>query len=76
MASGDFDGDGRADILTAPGVGGGPHVRAFDGDNLAPVANFFPLGNFAGGVFVAAPNLGGGALLRAASQGMGSTGFP
>jgi hypothetical protein len=71
VASGDFDGDGRGDILTAPGVTGGPHVRAFDGDNLAPVANFFPFGSFAGGVFVAAPTLGGGAFLHAASQSTG-----
>src|SRR5690606_3178812 len=41
VATGDFDMDGRADILTGPGTGGGPHVRAFDGDNLSQLASFF-----------------------------------
>jgi hypothetical protein len=72
VAAGDFDSDGRADILTGPGTGGGPHVRAFDGDNLNPVVSFFPFEiGFAGGVFVAAPGAGGGSPLRAVSSGNG-----
>jgi bacteriocin-like protein len=29
--SSSIDGDGVADIITAPGAGGGPHVKIFDG---------------------------------------------
>ncbi|MBP9748930.1 S8 family serine peptidase [Patescibacteria group bacterium] len=29
VAVGDLDADGRAEIITAPGVGGGPHIRVF-----------------------------------------------
>lgn len=31
LAAADMDGDGRDDIVTAPGPGGGPHIRIFDG---------------------------------------------
>jgi hypothetical protein len=73
VASGDFDGDGRADILTGPGVGGGPHIKGFDGDNLSSVVSFFGFGStFTGGVFVAAPAAGGGQALRAVGQGSGA----
>jgi hypothetical protein len=73
VAAGDLDGDGRADLLTAPGSGGGPHVRAFDGDNLSPLANFFAYGpTFTGGVFVAAPAAGGGQPLHASILGSGA----
>src|SRR5262249_25994459 len=33
VAAGDLNGDGVAEIVTTPGAGGGPHVRAFDGTN-------------------------------------------
>ncbi|MFO0807997.1 MAG: hypothetical protein U0746_05200 [Gemmataceae bacterium] len=29
VAAGDLDGDGLAEVVTGPGIGGGPHVRAF-----------------------------------------------
>ena len=31
VATGDVNGDGQADMITAPGAAGGPHVKVFDG---------------------------------------------
>lgn len=55
VAAGDVDGDGDDEIIAGAGPGGGPHVRAFQGDGGATPVSFFPypLG-FRGGVFVAA----------------------
>jgi hypothetical protein len=53
----DVNGEGRADIVTGAGPGGGPHVRIFDGLSEQPLPNaqdsfyaFSP--SFSGGVFV------------------------
>ena len=53
----DVNGDGKADIITGAGPGGGPHVRIFDGATGLPFDNaqdsfyaFDP--SFSGGVFV------------------------
>ncbi len=54
VATGDFDGDGHADIITGAGAGGGPHVKVFDGATGAEVRSFFAFdANFGGGVAVA-----------------------
>jgi hypothetical protein len=52
VGTADTDGDGRLDILTAAGPGGGPHVRSFDGLSVTVLDEFFAYGTFAGGVFV------------------------
>jgi uncharacterized repeat protein (TIGR01451 family) len=58
VAAGDTDGQGHADIITAAGPGGGPHVKFFDGQTLAVEQSFFAYdASFAGGVFVAAGDL-------------------
>jgi hypothetical protein len=57
VAAGDIDGDGRADIVTAPGASGGPHVRVWSGATGAELAGFFAYeAFFAEGVYVAAPS--------------------
>ncbi len=54
VAAGDVNGDGRADIVTGPGAGGGPHVRVFSGQTGAELFGFFAYAaNFTGGVRVA-----------------------
>ena len=58
VSSGDFTGDGRAEILTGPGFGGGPHVRVIDplfGVSLRDFFAFEP--GFIGGVRVASAYL-------------------
>jgi uncharacterized protein YkwD len=60
VAAGDVNGDGKADIITGAGAGGGPHVRVFSGTDLTQLASFFPYPiNFAGGVSVAAGDVDG-----------------
>src|SRR4051795_427654 len=41
VAAGDVDGDGRADIVTAPVSGAGPNVKAFNGATGALLRSFF-----------------------------------
>jgi hypothetical protein len=57
VAAADLDGDGRAEIITAPGPGGGPHIRAFKLNTnglVTELAGFLAYSpNFTGGVFVA-----------------------
>lgn len=55
VAAGDMNNDGRADIITGAGVGGSPHVRAFNAADGSYLYNAFPLGTAGtGGARVAA----------------------
>jgi hypothetical protein len=58
VASVDFNNDNRSDIVTAPGAGGGPHVRVWSGAGaveLGPGHGFFAYNTgFTGGVYLAA----------------------
>ncbi len=64
VACGDVTQDGKADIITGAGAGGGPHVRVFDGATGTPLPG--PVGSFhaydpafAGGVQVASCDVNG-----------------
>lgn len=55
VAAADLTGDGRAEIVTGPLKGGGPHVRVFDGADFRLLDQFFAYGEgFRGGIDVAA----------------------
>jgi hypothetical protein len=57
VAAADIDDDGKAEIITAPGPGGGPHIKIFKLDGKL-VKEFFAYDtNFTGGVFVSAADM-------------------
>jgi hypothetical protein len=58
VAAGDVNDDGKADIITGAGAGGGPHVKIFNGANFGVMASFFAYASsFTGGVSVAAGDI-------------------
>ena len=60
VAAGDVSGDGKADIITAPGKGGGPHIRVFDATTGQVYREFMAFGStFTGGVYVTAGDIDG-----------------
>jgi hypothetical protein len=62
VACGDFNGDGRFEIVAAQGKGQGGHseVKVFDGMNLTTIADLNPFGtSFKGGVYVGTGNIKG-----------------
>jgi len=59
FASGDINGDGQQEIITAAGPGGGPHIRIFNIKGEV-IGQFFAFnGNFHGGVNIAAADVNG-----------------
>lgn len=58
VAMADIDDDGRAEIITGPGVGGSPEIKVFDAKKLSLKADFFAFNaNGRGGVGVAAEDI-------------------
>jgi hypothetical protein len=59
VAAADFNGDGRAEVVTGAGPGGGPHVEVFNGGDGGVVGSFFAFGpDFPLGILVAAGPVG------------------
>jgi sugar lactone lactonase YvrE len=60
VAVAEMTGDGIDEIITGVGLGGGPHVRVFDGVTGAVIREFFPYDpGFLGGVQVAGGDVNG-----------------
>ena len=76
VATGDVNGDGRAEIITGAGPGGGPHVKVFNPVNWSLMNSFLAYDlNFTGGVFVAAGDVNGDGFAEVVT-GPGAGGGP
>ncbi|HEY1380292.1 MAG TPA: VCBS repeat-containing protein [Gemmataceae bacterium] len=74
VAAADVNGDGRADIITAAGPGGGPHVKVINGATGELMYEFFAFAStYTGGVYVTAGDIDGDgkAEVVAGSGGLG-----
>ncbi|MFL5327526.1 MAG: FG-GAP repeat protein [Gemmataceae bacterium] len=87
VAAADVNGDGKDDIVTAAGPGGGPHVRVWDVNPPNPLAlylydhavidEFYAYDSgFHGGVYVAAGNVKGDSKYAEVITGAGEGGGP
>lgn len=72
----DLDGDGSQEIITAAGIGGGPHIRVFSKDGRPLIGGFFAYDkNFRGGVSLAVGDVNGNGqkeIITAPSSGNSS----
>ena len=76
VAAGDVNGDGKADIVTGAGAGGGPHVQVFSGTDNSVLASFFAFNSsFSGGVRVSVADATGAGLADVVA-GSGPGGAP
>lgn len=57
VAGGDVTGDTKAEIVTAPGPGGSPHIRVFSGNGTAVGEGFNAYQGFTGGARVSVGNV-------------------
>jgi len=74
VGAGDFDGDGKADIVTGAGAGGAPHVKVFSGHDRTVLSSFLSFApDFQGGVRVGSAVVDG---VRAILAGAGPGGGP
>ncbi len=67
VATGDFNGDGKADLVTGGGPGGGPRVQILSGADLVASGTLTVLSNF----FAGDPNSRGGVRVGVASLAAG-----
>jgi len=75
VATGDINGDGKAEIITGAGNKGGPHVKIFSADGKM-ISEFFSYGfKFRGGTYVASGDINGDGIAEIIT-GMGSGGEP
>src|SRR5205823_6602530 len=78
VATADVNGDGQDDVITAPGNGGGPLVRVWDGNTGAMLKQFMAYdANFRGGAWVAGGDMNGDGkaeIVTGAGQGGGPDG--
>ncbi len=60
VAGGDVNGDGRADVITGAGAGGGPHVIAYSGMDGSVLSTFYAFSaSYTGGVRVGTADTNG-----------------
>jgi hypothetical protein len=76
VVSGDFNGDGKVDIIASAGPGGGPAVAVLDSQTGEVIESFFAFDPaFTGGVFIAVRDFNGDGILDIIA-GAGAGGGP